>query len=160
MPTGVLLGLAAGFREMFLTVKRISALTQWPGAAASSRESNGQKDEATAEATATTPHGTPAQRAEAQPRRTQLFVVPEPPLASFEKKERDVQSQAQQSLPGDTATHEDVPRSEPLGSDTLRELMGAERYAELQQELKAQNEKDSDEDTGNKSSDINRDQPQ
>lgn len=165
MPVGVLLGLVAGFREMFLTVKRISALTQWPGAAASSREPNGQKDGATSGEAADTTHGIQVPTSQVPPRRTQLFVVPEPPLASFEQKEHDARAQAQRvqeehSFPVDTTAHLDARRGDEQDSDTLRDLMGAESYAELQKELQALNENDSDEEAGDKSSNINRDQPQ
>jgi F0F1-type ATP synthase assembly protein I len=131
-PVGVLLGMAAGFREMFLTLKRISAQTKWPGAAASSRDSelSGAVTDAanagrTAESKAST---TVSGSGETEPKaRQRLFQVPEPPTASFDSPPAAKPVPAADTNEGDSAAGEDV----------LRELMGAEAYDRLQAELKA-----------------------
>jgi hypothetical protein len=163
VPVCVFLGMAAGFREMFRTLKRISALTKWPGASASSRDTNGQEQSATGAEThrAAGPGGTAAP---VQPTaRKRLFEVPEPPLASFEQdKNRSAHSVSTTAQPprANDAGSGDVLQDEAGSSDTLRELMGAEKYAEFQAELKALRENDTDEETGNTSSGDDRKQPQ
>jgi hypothetical protein len=169
MPTGVLVGLAAGFRETFLTVKRISALTQWPGASASSRDSNGHKpgeasDEVTAPASVdgAASKGQPAPN---RPRRNRIFEVPQPPLASFEQGAQRVVQETpshghDKSLGEQLLRHDQSERDEEMGSDTLRELLGAEKYAELQAELKTQRENNTNEEIGKKSSNDDPKQPQ
>jgi F0F1-type ATP synthase assembly protein I len=164
VPAGVFLGMAAGFREMFRTLKRISALTKWPGASASSRDTNGQEEVSTP---AESLHPVGSSRTSATPvepaARKRLYQVPEPPLPSFEqdknRSERGVSTTAQ-PLRVDQSANDAVRRDEAIGSDTLRELMGAEKYAELQAELKKLNENDSDEETGNTSLNNDCKQPQ
>ena len=168
MPIGVFMGMAAGFREMFLTLKRISALTKWPGASASSREVIGQANaQENVAASRDRTQATGSDQNSAAPvepaARRRLYQVPEPPLPSFEqdknRSERDVSTTAQ-SLRVDEPANDDVQRDEASGSNTLRELMGAEKYAELQAELKALKENDKNEETGNTSSGDERKQPQ
>jgi F0F1-type ATP synthase assembly protein I len=169
MPTGVLVGLAAGFRETFLTVKRISALTQWPGASASSRDSNGHKpgeasDEVTGPASVdgAASKGQPAPN---PPRRNRMFEVPQPPLASFEQSAQHVVQETpspglEKSSGEQLLRNDDLARDEEMGSETLRELLGAEKYAELQAELKTQRANIRNEETENTSSSDDLKQPQ
>ncbi len=91
MPIGVFVGMAAGFREMFVTLKKLSAQTKWPSSKAPQNDSESANrvldNETKAVATL-----------EPERNRPRIFQVPAPPTASFDKSRSSLQTSENQTL--------------------------------------------------------------
>lgn len=92
MPVGSFIGMAAGFVEMFRTLKRVSESTKWPGAASTADEDGAAEAGGTSEegpvniaerrAAAAALRNSEPEMVE-EPARQRLFQVPPPPLPEF-----------------------------------------------------------------------------
>lgn len=88
MPIGVFVGMAAGFREMFVTLKKLSAQTKWPS---SKSPQTSQNDEITRnrvlDSSDEAANNTTGVQ-EPERNRPRIFQVPQPPTASFDTREK------------------------------------------------------------------------
>lgn len=81
MPIGVFVGMAAGFREMFVTLKKLSAQTKWPSSKAPQNSDDAAHRVLDADGSA--PNEV-VETIEPERNRPRIFQVPEPPSASFD----------------------------------------------------------------------------
>ena len=75
-PAGTLFGMAAGFREMFATLKKLNAEAKWPGAKKRDAVSSDATETSTVEIDRT---------AEDETVRPRIFQIPAPPVPDWEK---------------------------------------------------------------------------
>lgn len=116
MPIGVVFGLAAGFREAYVTVKRLNASAKWP----TKNEDGPLENIAAREA-----EREQAQRAAIDNRpRPKFFDVPEPPRASFDESRFKESNSAPSAITprADDDANDEIKRDEEL----LRYLRGEE----------------------------------
>ncbi len=76
MPIGVFVGMAAGFREMFVTLKKLSAQTKWP--------SSQPKDAVETTSRVSVVNDSAPKNVEPERNRPRIFQVPAPPVSSFD----------------------------------------------------------------------------